>query len=59
MNEAMQAAWSLYETWRHLPSGECFEQIEAHMESDGYSDKEIAYAMDEVDHATWREQDAR
>lgn len=52
MNAAMQAAWQLWETWSHLPFSERFEQIEAHMESDGFSDKEIAYAIDEIDHET-------
>lgn len=51
--EATQTAWSLYETWRHLPRGECFDQIEWHMESDGFSSYEIGCALDEIDAATF------
>jgi len=35
--QAKQDADHLYETWIHLGEDECSEQVEAHLESEGYS----------------------
>ena len=34
---AIVAAEKLFAIWKHLNPAECLEQVEAHMESDGWS----------------------
>lgn len=43
---AAQSASDLYAAWKHLPEDECVEQIEAHMESEGFDQDEINAELD-------------
>lgn len=43
---AKVSAGELYALWRHLPEAECIDQIEAHMESEGFDEDEIAEEID-------------
>jgi hypothetical protein len=43
---AKQSAQELYDLWKHLGDGECAEQIEAHMESEGFRLDEIEAELD-------------
>lgn len=43
---ARESAAELHATWKHLGEAECAEQIEAHMESEGFSLDEIDAELD-------------
>ena len=45
---AKQSAQELSALWKHLGDDECAEQIEVHMESDGFSDDEIDAELDDL-----------
>lgn len=46
---AASLARELFAIWKHLGFVECSEQIEAHMESDGFNADEVAAAMACID----------
>ncbi|WP_157643299.1 hypothetical protein [Burkholderia ubonensis] len=45
---ATESANQLYIIWQHLGEDECREQIEAHLESEGFSDRQIAIEIDRL-----------
>lgn len=45
---ANEYAEQQYEIWSHLPWHARWDQIEAHMESEGFTDTEIHWALDEL-----------
>lgn len=45
---AKQSANDLHVLWKHLGDDECAEQIEAHMEADGFSLDEIDDELDRL-----------
>jgi hypothetical protein len=47
--EAMTTARNLLEIWSHLPISDCLEQVELHMESDGFTGYEIRTALDTLE----------
>ncbi|WP_446903029.1 hypothetical protein [Burkholderia sp. YIM B11467] len=48
---AKRTADQLYVLWIHLGEDECREQIEAHMESDGFSQDAIAIEIERLEDA--------
>lgn len=48
MQTAKQAANELYAIWASLGDDECAEQIEAHMESDGFNLDEIDVELERL-----------
>ena len=52
---AKQTATELYILWKHLGDDECAEQIEAHMDSEGFSLDEIDAELDRLNLYNGRE----
>lgn len=50
-HSAKKTAEQLYALWIHLGEDECREQIEAHMESDGFSQDAIDIEIERLDAA--------
>jgi len=48
VHNLMEDASNLYFRWKHLGRNECFDQVEAHLESQGYRRREIEYATDQL-----------
>jgi DNA polymerase III sliding clamp (beta) subunit (PCNA family) len=51
----MQSASELNDIWSHLPEEERVEQIEAHLESEGFTNSEIYMALEDLGYRSFNE----